>query len=149
MRQEATLWLQSQETCCIGTWERRRWCTRRSRSTSSRSSSTRASRAAWSSVRRGAKGTSPDSVCRGLCLRNKQLTNLSIKVCTRGNQTVGVRVSFRYIHQGGTRIENQTKHFLGRDDFRRTPIGLLRCRQTETQPLHPQVTSLSSRHLSQ
>ena len=42
-----------------------RWSTRRSKRTSSRSSSTRTSRAVSSSVRRGAKGTSPDSVCQG------------------------------------------------------------------------------------
>ena len=41
----------------------------------------------------------------------KQLNSLSVQVCTRGNQTVGVRVSFRYIHQGETRIENHTEHF--------------------------------------
>ena len=43
------------------------WSARRSKRTSSRSSSTRTSRAASSSARRGAKGPSPDSVCRGIC----------------------------------------------------------------------------------
>merc|ERR1711971_1291534 len=57
--------------------------------------------------------------------QRERVWTLCVKVCARGNQTVGVRVSFRYIHQGS-------------DDIRRTPFGLLRCRQTETQPIHPQ-----------
>lgn len=36
--------------------------------------------------------------------RTRIFYNLSVKVCARGNQTVGVRVSFRYIHQGGREI---------------------------------------------
>ena len=83
MRREPILLLQSQETCCTGTWRRGRWfqllqqldvlstshlprwSTRRSKRTSSRSSTTRTSRAVSSSARGEARATSLGSACPG------------------------------------------------------------------------------------
>ena len=56
--------------------------------------------------KKGSKGNES-----GLCVSRSvkpvqnQLNSLSVQVCTRGNQTVGVRVSFRYIHQGERKVD--------------------------------------------
>ena len=55
--------------------------------------------------KKGSKGNESGLCVSRFSKKDKKTNyNLCVKVCARGNQTVGVRVSFRYIHQGGREI---------------------------------------------